>query len=166
MKADAVILSLANQMYRISHVAKVKLWKHLRNERMRKRVITDSGSHKEWASFDQRKEFNTNLLKNVVPALNKTGPGSSAGSGTLEVQAIHDWPRFIARLLASGEDEHGGSHALFPERWQRPLSRSGAGKPWHTWVSCPRRRHSHTGKATLLWNTRTSSEALFFFNSA
>lgn len=74
MKADAIILCLANQMYRISRVAKVEIWKHLRNERMKKRVITDCGSHKEWDSLDQPKEFNTNLLKRVILARTKQDP--------------------------------------------------------------------------------------------
>lgn len=74
MKADAVILCVADQMYRLSCVAKVEIWKHLRNERMKKRVIIDCGSHKEWDSLDQPKEFNTNLLKRVILARRKQDP--------------------------------------------------------------------------------------------
>lgn len=131
IKADGIILCLANQMNRISHITKVETWKHPRNEMMRQGslLIVDNG--KDGLVWVNVKEFNTNLVNLSYHTQNKTGPGSSVGPGMLQV--------LVTRSVAGdhlqpgcwlpGRDECGSCHA----RWQnieRATKAEGLARLW------------------------------------
>lgn len=83
-----MILCLAKQMNRILDIAKVEIWKHLRNEIMRKESLLIVDNRNNGLALISVRNL-IQIYWTDYPVLKKTGPGSSAGSGML-------WYRWFA----------------------------------------------------------------------
>lgn len=140
-----MILCLAKQMDRILDIAKVEIWKHLRNEIMRKESLLIVDNRNNGLALISVRNL-IQIYWTDYPVLKKTGPGSSAGSDTLWYRWICSCWQFITWLLASRKDELGSCHASSPGCWGRAAAARGKLAP-----SKGRKPRRHSPGPAVVW---------------